>query len=362
MRILTVVGARPQFVKAAAVSRILRREHREILVHTGQHYDHGLSQVFFDELEMAPPDYNLKVGSGSHGHQTGQMLVRIEDVLLQERPDAVLVYGDTNSTLAAALAAAKLHIPVAHVEAGLRSFNPAMPEEINRRLTDHLSQILFAPTAAATAQLGREGIAAGVHQVGDVMYDILQANLERSRACSRLRAALGLEAGRYVLATIHRAENTDDPERLRAILEAFSAIDLPVLWPMHPRTRARIGQFGLEPLLAAAPQLRVVEPVGYLDMLALEAQARLILTDSGGVQKEAYLLAVPCLTVRGETEWIETVSSGWNRLVAAEPAAIALAVTGCTRPAEHPAHYGDGNAARRIVEVLERHFAVAVPA
>jgi UDP-GlcNAc3NAcA epimerase len=353
VHILTVVGARPQFVKAAPVSTLLRRAHRETLVHTGQHYDYAMSEVFFEELGLAKPDYNLEVGSGDHGQQTARMLERIEIVLKEERPDAVLVYGDTNSTLAGALAAAKLHIPVAHVEAGLRSFNRAMPEEINRRVTDHLSQVLFTPTQAATAQLAREGIVQDVYQVGDVMYDVLLASLEKARRTSHILETLSLTAGGYVLATIHRAENSDHPERLKEILEGIAASPLPVLFPMHPRTRARIAAFGLEETLAATVNLRCIEPVGYLDMLVLEQHAQAILTDSGGVQKEAYLLGVPCLTVRTETEWIETIEVGWNRLLAADRVVIAQALATPKRPTERPSFYGEGNAAERIVVVLE---------
>jgi UDP-GlcNAc3NAcA epimerase len=353
VHILTVVGARPQFVKAAPVSTLLRRGHRETLVHTGQHYDYAMSEVFFEELGLAKPDYNLEVGSGDHGQQTARMLERIEIVLKEERPDAVLVYGDTNSTLAGALAAAKLHIPVAHVEAGLRSFNRAMPEEINRRVTDHLSQILFTPTPAATAQLAREGIVQDVYQVGDVMYDVMLTSLEKAHRTSHILETLSLTAGGYVLATIHRAENTDHPERLKEILQGIAASPLPVLFPMHPRTRARIATFGLEETLAAAVNLRCSEPVGYLDMLVLEQHAQAILTDSGGVQKEAYLLGVPCLTVRTETEWIETIEVGWNRLLAADRVVIAQALATPKRPSERPSFYGEGNAAERIVVVLE---------
>jgi UDP-N-acetylglucosamine 2-epimerase len=353
MHIVTVVGARPQFVKAAAVSRLLRTRHRETLVHTGQHYDQGMSQVFFDELGLPAPDINLQVGSGSHGRQTGQIIERIEAALVDLRPDALLVYGDTNSTLAGALAAAKLHIPVAHVEAGLRSFNLQMPEEVNRRLTDHISRWLFTPTAEATAQLAREGITEGVYQVGDVMVDVLRTNLERSRATSTIIADLGLTSGDYILATIHRAENTDDLTRLVQIVAALESAPSKVVLPLHPRTRNALQKHGLLERLTGATSVRCLAPVGYLDMLALEAHARQILTDSGGVQKEAYLLGVPCLTVRNETEWVETVATGWNRLLPADVHSLCEALEKPMRPAEHPHLYGDGHAAEHIVAVLD---------
>ncbi|MBC8122828.1 MAG: UDP-N-acetylglucosamine 2-epimerase (non-hydrolyzing) [Gemmatimonadaceae bacterium] len=352
MRIATVVGARPQFVKAATVSRAVRVHHHEILIHTGQHYDFGMSQVFFDELQLPAADYNLGVGSASHGVQTARMIEKIEAILLSERPDLVLVYGDTNSTLAAALAAVKMHIPVAHVEAGLRSFNMRMPEEVNRRLTDHISSVLFTPTDLATAHLAREGIVRGVYQVGDVMVDVLLEQLGSARTHSRILRDLGLRPGGYVLATIHRAENTDEPGRLKAILQALHSAGVPVVFPMHPRTRRCAVDQGLESLLANTSDLQCIEPVGYLDMLLLEQNARRILTDSGGIQKEAYLLGVPCLTVRDETEWQETVASGWNRLVTAEVQAILVALEQEVIPQNRPPCYGDGQAAQRIAGVL----------
>jgi UDP-GlcNAc3NAcA epimerase len=352
MRILTVVGARPQFIKAAAVSRVIRQEHQEILVHTGQHYDFGMSQVFFDELDLPAADYNLRVGSASHGVQTAQMIQKIEAVLQQEKPDLVMVYGDTNSTLAAAIAAVKIHIPIAHVEAGLRSFNRQMPEEVNRRLTDHSSTLLFTPTDLATQNLAQEGIIQDVHQVGDVMYDVLLNYLDRAQPCSPLLETLGLKSGGYLLATIHRAENTDTPARLKAILQALSSTEWPVIFPVHPRTRQRIQQMGLEDILKRSSHLQCVEPMGYLDMLWLEQNAHRILTDSGGVQKEAYLLGVPCLTIREETEWQETVDSGWNQLIPAEKSAILTALADNSQPKSRPSFYGDGKAAQRITKVF----------
>ncbi len=349
MKVLSVVGARPQFIKAAPVSRALRRVAHEVLVHTGQHYDYGMSAIFFDELQIPPPDYNLEIGSGSHGWQTGQMLIRIEETLLKEQPDWVLVYGDTNSTLAGALAAAKLHIPLAHVEAGLRSFNRDMPEEHNRVLTDHAADLLLCPTQTAVDHLAREGVTRGVHLVGDVMYDAVLYNIALAEQRAGVLARLGLEPGSYALATIHRPSNTDDPARLQAILAALRALaaDYPVVFPVHPRTRQKLA--GLD---SYEPNLHLIEPVGYLDMLLLERQARLILTDSGGVQKEAYFFAVPCLTLRRETEWVETVDTGWNRLVGNDLALIAQ-LAHDPKPTGSPLPlFGDGHAADRIAALL----------
>ena len=358
MKVLTVVGARPQFIKAAAVSRVLRGRPgvTEVLVHTGQHYDENMSAVFFAELEIPAADHNLGIGGGSHGAQTGRMLEALERVMLAERPDRVLVYGDTNSTLAGALAAAKLNVPVAHVEAGLRSFNRAMAEEINRVVADHLADLLFAPTAVAAENLAREGIGAErVRMTGDVMYDAALFYAGRARARSQIAAQLGLAPRGYALATIHRAENTDDPERLAAIFDALAtlAVRLRVVLPLHPRTR--------KALECAAPgrrwpdALTIVDPVGYLDMVMLESGARLIVTDSGGVQKEAFFYRVPCATLRTETEWIELVQAGWNTLL--DPTAPGLAERlvaqlDAAPPAAHPRFYGDGNAAGAICDAL----------
>ena len=308
MKIVTVVGARPQFVKAAPVSRVLRQRHAEVLVHTGQHYDREMSDLFFEELDIPRPDHELGVGSGSHGRQTGQMLIGIEEVLLAERPNWVLVYGDTNSTLAGALAAVKLGIPVAHVEAGLRSFNRAMPEEHNRILTDHCADLLFCPTQTAVDLLRGEGVTAGVHLVGDVMVDAALQFADVARQRSTILAELDLTPKSYALATLHRPYNTDDPERLREVLAALDALEMPVIFPVHPRTRSRLAE--LAGTHHASRNTQYVPPVGYLDMLALEQSAALILTDSGGVQKEAYFFAVPCVTLRPETEWVETVADG----------------------------------------------------
>ena len=360
MKIVTVIGARPQFIKAAVISHAFRSVSgvEEILVHTGQHYDENMSDVFFDELDIPKPRHRLGVGSGSHGAMTGRMLEKIEQVLVAERPDVVLVYGDTNSTLAGALAASKMHIPIAHVEAGLRSFNRAMPEEINRVLTDHLSAWLFAPTAAAVANLRAEGIAEQkIFEVGDVMYDaairFAKVVAQRNEGIDRF----GVRPGEYVLATIHRAENTDAPERLVGIFSGLRQIAerLPVLLPLHPRTRAILAREGL----AGAVGIRILDPVGYLDMVRLERHARLIVTDSGGVQKEAFFHRVPCVTLRNETEWVELVDIGWNRLVPPTDGdairdGILLSLNQTDRPTPPEKLYGGGNAAQAIVDRLCR--------
>lgn len=318
MKWITIVGARPQFIKASAVSRALSNipEIQEVIVHTGQHYDQSMSDVFFTELGISEPSYNLGVGSGGHGYQTGNMLIHLEDVFLNEKPDWVIVYGDTNSTLAGALTAAKLHIPVAHIEAGLRSFNRQMPEEVNRVLTDHVSTVLYAPTEIAVENLRQEGIPqSAIRQVGDVMYDAALFFAEKASAHRGLVEQAGLSPGSYFLATIHRAENTDNPDRLAAIFSSLMKLHetLPVVLPLHPRTRKALSEMGLMDKVAAT--LRLLPPVGYLDMLNLEKNASVIITDSGGVQKEAFFQRVPCITLRQETEWVELVKMGWNRLV-----------------------------------------------
>jgi UDP-N-acetylglucosamine 2-epimerase len=351
MKIATIVGARPQFIKAAPVSRALRAMGvREFLIHTGQHYDRRMSELFFEELGIPEPDVNLGVGSGSHGWQTAEMLTRMERVLLDQQPDAVVVYGDTNSTLAGALAAAKLRFPLAHVEAGLRSFNREMPEEHNRVLADHCSDFLFCPTKTAVDNLAAEGITAGVHLCGDTMYDAtLQfASLSRNRAT--VLRDLGLTTGGYVLATLHRPYNTDVPENLTNILRAFRELGEPVVFPVHPRTQQKIAELN-QP--SDNSNVKMIEPVGYLDMLALEQNARMILTDSGGMQKEAYFFRVPCVTLRPETEWLETVEAGWNVLVGADTASILDATQSRDWPLDNqPELFGDGNAAGRIAKAL----------
>lgn len=370
MKIVSILGARPQFIKAAPVSKALREAgQQEFILHTGQHYDYGMSQVFFDELNIPEPDINLRVGSGDHGRQTGQMLIGIEKVLIAEKPDWVLVYGDTNSTLAGALAAAKLHTPLAHVEAGLRSFNREMPEEHNRVLTDHCADLLFCPTQTAVDNLAKEGITQGVHLVGDTMYDAVLQFGENARQCSTILQDLGLQPKGYLLATVHRQSNTDNPENLRSILAAFAEIEEPVIFPVHPRTRQKIVELGLynpSTGLGTSPKFetcaepgrsirnpKFIDPVTYLDMLILEQNARLILTDSGGVQKEAFFFAVPCLTLRPETEWAETVQSGWNLLVGVEPERILAGLQHSFPCADQrPALFGNGQSAHAIVDIL----------
>ncbi|WP_315919365.1 non-hydrolyzing UDP-N-acetylglucosamine 2-epimerase [Mesorhizobium sp. SP-1A] len=358
MKIITVLGARPQFIKASVVSRAFEQLAgiEEIIVHTGQHFDANMSDVFFSELGIRTPRYQLDIHGGGHGEMTGRMLAEVEKVLLSEKPDAVLVYGDTNSTLAGALAAAKLHIPVAHVEAGLRSFNMAMPEEINRILTDRISDWLFTPTRAADDHLKHEGTPSEkILRVGDVMYDVA-LHFGRMAADENALAAFGLRAGDYVLTTVHRAENTDDPLRLKAIMEAFATVarSRPIIWPMHPRTRAILKKLGLDE--ASTANLKLVDPVGYLDMVRLEKYAGIIATDSGGVQKEAFFHKVPCVTLRDETEWTELVEAGWNRLVpptdAAKISTAILEAFGKSGADATP--YGSGDAAVRIAERLHR--------
>lgn len=358
MKILTVVGARPQFIKAAAVSRVIRDEYagriEEVLLHTGQHYDENMSQVFFDELDIPKPKYNLEISGGQHGAMTGRMLEAIEKVLLQETPDWLLIYGDTNSTLAGALAAAKLNIPVAHVEAGLRSFNMRMPEEINRILADRVSSLLFCPTETAVSNLKAEGLHQGVSNVGDVMYDVALYYRDRARSQSRILQSFGLSERGFALATCHRAENTDDPTRLGEILLGLTQVakQLPVVFPLHPRTRKIVEECGYSHHLAT---MIVSEPVAFLDMVALEQSARVILTDSGGVQKEAFFYGVPCITMRDETEWVETVELGWNRLVGASASRLASAVGDMLQDALSPGRsspYGAGHAAREILKSL----------
>ncbi|MCT8337801.1 UDP-N-acetylglucosamine 2-epimerase (non-hydrolyzing) [Methanoculleus sp. Afa-1] len=352
MKVLSVVGARPQFIKCAPVSRELREVHEEVLVHTGQHYDYGLSEVFFRDLGIPAPDYHLDIGSGSHGVQTGRMLAAVEEVIGKEEPEIVLVYGDTNSTLAGALAAAKMHVPVAHVEAGLRSFDRRMPEEVNRVLTDHCSDLLFCPTATAVANLAAEGVTAGVHLTGDVMVDALQQNLPLAKERSTAFIDLGLWPKEYFLATVHRASNTDDPAALRAIMEAFSRLDAPVVFPVHPRTRKKFGEYGIAP----AANVRIVEPLPYFDMLVLLSGARAVLTDSGGVQKEAYILEVPCVTLRENTEWVETLEDGWNVLVGADADRIVAEANAAGDARRgHSARFGDGHAAARIAAIITEY-------
>lgn len=350
MKIASVVGARPQFIKAAPVSREVRAHHQEVLVHTGQHYDENMSEVFFAALDIPHPDYNLGIGSGSHATQTAEMMKGLEEVFAKEQPDLVLVYGDTNSTLAGALVAAKARLPLGHVEAGLRSYNRTMPEEINRVVADHLSALLFCPTQTAVDNLRREGITKGVHLVGDVMYDVALMSAQAARGRD-IGERLGLRPGDYLLATLHRPSNVDDRDALRGIVEAFVACGRPVVFPVHPRTRKNLEAFGLWERLRS--KVVAIEPVDYLDFLALLMKAAKVVTDSGGVQKEAYFFGVPCITLRDETEWIETVEDGWNAVVGIETADILHAIAHFNPTGTKAKSFGDGHAAERIARILE---------
>ncbi|HTN25434.1 MAG TPA: UDP-N-acetylglucosamine 2-epimerase (non-hydrolyzing) [Solirubrobacteraceae bacterium] len=351
MKVVTVIGNRPQFVKAAAVSGPLRAEHEELLVHTGQHYDDELSAIFVRELDVPAPDIELALGGGTNTAQTARMLAALGDLLREHAPDAVLVYGDTNSTLAGALAAAQARIPVAHVEAGMRSFDRAMPEELNRVLTDHLADLLLVPSASAAANLAREGVAGEVEVVGDVMVDVARLLAPRAAADDAPLHEAGVRAGGYVLATAHRAGTVDDPRRLAALVDLLLSLDVPVVLPLHPRTRARLEAAGLLDRLAAGTILR--PPLGYLAFTSLLTRASAVLTDSGGVQKEAYLAGVPCVTLRDSTEWVETVATGWNVLVDLDAAAARAAVAR-DAPDERPALYGDGHAGGRVAAAMAR--------
>jgi UDP-N-acetylglucosamine 2-epimerase len=352
VKIVTIVGARPQFIKAAPVSKELRKRHTEYLVHTGQHYDKNMSNLFFDELGIPQPYINLNIGSGPHALQTGQMMIGIEGILTDQQPDLVLVYGDTNSTLAGAIAGSKLNIPIAHVEAGLRSFNKKMPEEVNRILTDKISDYLFCPTQTAVKHLKAEGISNGVSNTGDVMYD---ASLYFSQLANEKEPVLDkfdLQPKQYILATCHRPQNTDDKEAMTNIISAFIESDLKVVFPVHPRTRTFLEKFDLLEKIKRQSNLVLAEPVGYLEMVQLEQNAKKILTDSGGVQKEAYFYKVPCITMRPETEWTETVEDGWNKLVNADKNEILLALETFNPNHAQNNHYGDGKASVKIAESL----------
>jgi UDP-GlcNAc3NAcA epimerase len=352
--IATVVGNRPQFVKAAAVSGPLRAEHEEVLIHTGQHHDDTLSRVFFNELGLARPDRELQIAGGSNTSQTARMLTALEPLLAELEPDAVLVYGDTNSTLAGAIAGAQAQLPVVHVEAGMRSFDRTMPEELNRVLTDHCSELLLCSSEGAAENLQRESVRGRVAVVGDVMVDVAERWRPRALEDEATRAAYGVSDGEYLLVPAHRAGNVDDPRRLAALVELIEALPGPVVFPMHPRTLARLERAGLYARLADLGELRIAGPLGYAEFTALLCRARAVLTDSGGVQKEAYLAGVPCVTLRPNTEWTETVQSGWNTLVDLD-AAAALAALEATLPAERPSPYGDGHAAERCVQAIGAH-------
>ncbi|MCB0062089.1 MAG: UDP-N-acetylglucosamine 2-epimerase (non-hydrolyzing) [Caldilineaceae bacterium] len=358
MKILSIVGARPEFVQAMPVSHALVGErpahpkHQEVLVHTGQHYDYHMSQLFFEELAIPAPAYNLAVGSGSHAQQTAELLTRLEAVMIAERPDVVMVRGDTNSTLGGALVASKLQIPLVHIEAGERSYNRAMPEEINRLTVDAIADLHLCVSPKAVQQLRREGHCTSVVWVGDVMLDALQQIRPQAEARSTVLQRLSVQPGTYGLVTVHRAGNVDDPMRLQQIMAALNQLAQPIIFPAHPRTQAAIHANGIEP----APHIHLIEPVGYLDMITLEANAALIATDSGGVQREAYYLRKPCLTLRDETEWTDIVETGWNHLVGADTERIVTQWQTFVPPAEHPPVLGDGHAAARIVAAIEERF------
>jgi UDP-N-acetylglucosamine 2-epimerase (non-hydrolysing)/UDP-GlcNAc3NAcA epimerase len=355
MRILTIIGNRPQFVKAAAVSRRLREAHEELIVHTGQHHDDELSRIFFEELGVPTPDHQLGVSGGSNAEQTAHMLTRLEPLLEEAAPRLALVYGDTNSTLAGALASAQAGVSVGHVEAGMRSFDRSMPEEVNRVLTDHTSDLLLCSTPTAVANLEREGVVGEAHLVGDVMADVSMAFREIAAERSTAVEDFGLEPGAYLVVTAHRAGNVDDPARLQRLVELLEALPLPVLLPLHPRTRKRLEESGLLERLERAPRLRLTPPLGYLDFLQLARHARAILTDSGGVQKEAYLLGVPCVTLRDTTEWVETVEAGWNVLVGLDTEAALAALERPVPAGSRPELYGGGRAAERVRDVVSAY-------
>lgn len=360
MKVVSIVGARPQFIKAGVVSRALREKHNEILIHTGQHYDNNMSDVFFEELQIPKPDYNLNIGSSSHGAQTGRMLEEIEKVLITEKPQFVNVYGDTNSTLAGALAASKLHVPIIHIEAGLRSFNKRMPEEQNRILTDHLSTILACPTETAVTNLKNENIIENVFNVGDVMLDGVLFNLNIAKEKSNILSFLNLENQSYALATIHRAENTDNIDKLQEIFKALTLLNYKIILPLHPRTKAIIENDINLKKYSSSNNIQIVDPVPYLDLLKLLSGSKLVLTDSGGLQKEAYFLKKPCITLREQTEWIETLDLGWNVLVGSDLKKIVdqFEISSKMEPniLNHKAYFGNGEAGRKIVKILESHF------
>lgn len=358
MKILTVVGARPQFIKAANVSRLLKNNYRslvdEVIVHTGQHFDENMSKIFFDELDIPVPQYNLEISGGNHGEMTGRMMELIERVIIKEKPDYVLVYGDTNSTLAGALASSKLHIPIAHIESGLRSFNMRMPEEINRILTDRISTLLFCPTETAVKNLINEGLSSGIYNFGDVMYDAAIFYKNKAEEKSKILQTLNISNKSFILSTCHRAENTDDSNRLKQILIALSSMakSIPVVLPLHPRTKKLINSYGLANFLDS---LIVTDPLAFMDMIALEQSAKIICTDSGGVQKEAFFYNVPCITMRDETEWIETVNLGWNKLARANSELILGAFESyldTIPPISKSNPYGNGMASQKIINQI----------
>jgi UDP-N-acetylglucosamine 2-epimerase (non-hydrolysing) len=353
MKIISIIGARPQFIKCAPLSRNLRKKNEEILIHTGQHYDHDMSDIFFKELNIPKPDYNLNIGSSLHGDQTGRMLIELEKVILKERPDIVLVYGDTNSTLAGALVASKLNICLVHVEAGLRSFDRQMPEEINRVVTDHTSNILFSPTRTATINLRKEGIDKNVYEVGDVMADALNYNKKIAERYSHILDELSLTAKNYMLTTIHRPSNTDNRTNLSSIMKALCDLETEIVLPIHPRTENYLKKYDL--WTKAKENIKIIPPLGYLDMLKLMKNSEKIITDSGGVQKEAYMLGIPCITLRENTEWVETVDEGWNQLVGAEYSNILKAVNEKCNHKIQKNIFGNGNSSEKISHILNKY-------
>jgi len=348
MKIISIVGARPEFVQASPVSQALRRHHHEILVHTGQHYDYRMSQAFFTELGIPIPDYNLEVGSDTHAKQTGKILICLDEVFEKEKPDLVIVRGDTNSTLAGALAASKLHIPVAHLEAGERSYNRKMPEEINRITVDAMSDLHFCSSRTAVDHLSKEGISSSVHWVGDVMYDAMLQNWPVAQHKSHIIETLAIKPKQFVLVTIHRSATTDDPENLAKVVDILNRAGEAVVFPVHPRTRLALARLNAH----FSDLVHLIEPVGYYDMMMLEENARLIATDSGGVQREAYFMGIPCLTLRDETEWKETVEAGWNKLVGIQPEAVLREWAAFAPQCVRPKIFGDGHAAQKIAHVI----------
>lgn len=352
MKIISIIGARPQFIKASVVSEELRKNFTELIIHTGQHYDYEMSKLFFEQLDIPEPDYHLDVGSGTHGYQTGEMLKRIEEIFIAEKPDLVLTYGDTNSTLAGALAASKMHVKTGHIEAGLRSFDKSMPEEINRIITDHCSDLLFCPTKTAVNNLKREGITSGVYLTGDVMVDCLFKYSEVAEEKTTILEDLGIDRKKYLVVTVHRASNTDNRANLEQIVDALSEISEPIIFPIHPRTRKSLRVFGLYDKLINHRNIKVIQPVGYLEFLRLMKNARKIITDSGGIQKEAYILKVPCITLRENTEWVETVQDGWNVLVGADKERIVNVCSVEESNKSNNNHFGRGNASGKIVQYL----------
>lgn len=354
MKIISIVGARPQFIKAAPVSHELRKQHEELLLHTGQHYDNKLSKIFFDDLKIPKPDYNLGIGSDSHAKQVGKMLMKIEKILITERPDFVMVYGDTNSTLAGALSAAKLQLPLAHVEAGLRSYDRRMPEELNRVVTDHISNLLFCPTDTAVKNLKAEGLTNGVANIGDVMVDVLLNNLKLAKK-SKILKQLNLKPNQYLVATMHRPSNTDDKANLNSIVEAFIASGKTIVFPVHFRTQKYLKKFKLYDKLKSSDSVLAIDPIGYLDFLWLMDNSEKIITDSGGIQKEAYILKKPCITLRENTEWVETLKERWNVLVHADKNKIIEAINSFNPKKQTKRLFGDGKASAKIVNMLEEY-------